>query len=363
MSARRVPLARLARPAARFALAVALACLVGAGLLLATGQSPAQAAVGIFQGAFGSSITTLASLALSTPLILSALSFIFAFRAGVFNAGGQGQFEMGAFAAAWVGFASPFAHLSPWIHVPLVVLGGAVGGALWALPPILWKVAAGMNEILTTLMMSYVASLLNQYLVEDVYRATGVQPGANTQTFPLAAGARFPPLFPQSQVTFMLPLAIAAAVFIAWFYARTVTGYELGMVGTGREVAEGAGLNVRRLMVVAMLGSGALAGMAGAAVTGGVFFADITPFSSNVGFNGILAALLAGNVPLLAPVTGLFFGALQNGGLGLQIFTPISRYIADVLTAGLVMFVSARSLPGEGWRRRPRLPGRSRSHA
>lgn len=339
----------LLRASGRTAMAIGFALLVAALVLIGTRQSPWVAAQGIFQGAFGSSITTLSTLALATPLIFSALSFAFGFRAGIFNAGGQGQFEMGAFLAAWAGFSPWFSAWPGYAHVPLVILAGAVGGALWSLPPILWKIYAGMNEILTTLMMSYVASLLNQYLVLNVFRAANLQPGANAQTSPLVHAAQFPVLFPQSQVTLMLPLALGMAIGLWVFYRWSILGYEFTMVGKGEALAESSGLPVKRLKIMAMLGSGALAGLAGATVVGGVFMADVTPIGGSVGFNGILAALLAGNTPIGIPLTAMFFGAIQNGGLGLQIFTPVSRYISDVVMAAIIIFASARTLPRVRW--------------
>jgi simple sugar transport system permease protein len=327
------------------ALSAALACLVAAVILLATNQNPVDALNGLWQGAFGSNLQTYSTLAQATPLMFAALSFMFAFRAGIFNAGGEGQFVMGAFAGAWVGFTPALAGLPAIIHLPLVVLAGAAGGAIWSLPPILLKIYAGTSEILTTLMMSYIADQLNDYLVLDVFRASTIQPGTNSQTPMLVKSAQFPVLFPQSQVTFMLPLALILAVAIFAFFRRTVLGYELNLLGTGPRVARSAGVPTKRLMLTAMLVSGGLAGMAGVAVVGGTFQADITPFTTNVGFNGILAALLARNYALAIPLTSLFFGALQQGGIGLQIYTPISQYISDVIMATIIIFASATSVP------------------
>ena len=352
---------RVLSPIAGVVLAVALAALVSALVLTATGQSPVDAARGLWDGAFGGRQETLATLAQTTPLLFAALSFMFAFRAGIFNAGGQGQFIMGAFAAAWVGAAGPFRGLPAAIHIPLVVLAGAVGGAVWSLPPILLRIFGGTNEILTTLMMSYIAALLNDYLVQSVFRASNIQPGTNAQTPLISHAAKFPTLFSGSQVTFLLPVGVGAAVLIWAFYRGTVGGYELDMFGKGAAVARSGGIATRRSMLVAMVVSGALAGIAGAEIVGGVFYADITPFTSDVGFNGILAALLVGNQALLIPFSALFFGAVQQGGLGLQIFTPISQYIAGILTATLIIFASARTFPFAG--RLPRVRRRAREAA
>lgn len=326
-------------------IACVFAAVVGSAILVSTGQSPAGAATGLWNGAFGDREATLATLAQTTPLVLAALSFMFAFRAGIFNAGGQGQFIMGAFFAAVVGAAGVFDSLPRGLHVLLLVLAGALGGAVWSLPPILLKVFAGTNEILTTLMMSYVAALLNDYLVQSIYRAPDIQPGTNAQTPVIADAAKLPTLFSGSQVTILLPAGVLLAIGIWAFYRRTVLGYEMNLFGRAPAVARTSGIGTRRVAITAMLVSGALVGIAGAEVVGGTFFADITPFTSDIGFNGILAALLVGNLPLLIPFAALFFGAVQQGGLGLQIFTPISQYIAGILMATIIVFASARTFP------------------
>lgn len=338
-------LASALRSTAGVVIACVLAGIVGSAILVTTGQSPVDAATGLWHGAFGSRQATLATLTQTTPLVLAALSFMFAFRAGIFNAGGQGQFIMGAFFAAVVGAAGIFDGLPRWLHVLLLVLAGAVGGAIWALPPILLKLFAGANEILTTLMMSYVAVLLNDYLVQSVYRAPDIQPGTNSQTPVIADAAKLPTVFGGSQVTILLPIGVLLAAGIWVFYRRTVLGYEMNLYGRAPAVARTSGIGTRRVAITAMLVSGAIIGIAGAEAVGGTFFADITPFTTDVGFNGILAALLVGNLPLLIPFAALFFGAVQQGGLGLQIFTPISQYIAGILMATIIVFASARSFP------------------
>lgn len=340
--------------------AVALAALVGALVLVSVGKDPVSAYGGLLDGAFGSGAKTKATLAQTTPLILAALSFVVAFRAGIFNAGGQGQVVMGAFLAAAVG-----SQLSPSLPGPVavlvVVLAGALGGAAWSLPPVLFKVWWGTNEILTSLMLTYVAALLNDYLVQGPFRAASVQPGANAQTESLPDNAHFPVVLPDSQVTFILPLSLALAVFIWWAFRRTTLGYELRLHGQSPLAARSGGIATKRLMIIGMLVSGALAGVAGAAIVGGVFQAQISPFPPDVGFNGILAALLVGNSPIFAPLAALFFGALSQGGLGLQIFNGVSQYIASVLTATVILFIAPRVLP-ESWSKvRRRLGSRSRS--
>jgi ABC-type uncharacterized transport system permease subunit len=319
---------------------------VGSVVILIGHGNPLTVAHGLEQGSIGSNGALVATLAQTTPLVLAALSFAVALRAGVFNAGGQGQFLMGAFGSALAGFATPLAGLPAPLHVLVVLGAGALFGAAWSAVPILLKLWQGTDEILTSLMLSYVAIQLNDWLVLDEFRAPSVQPGANSQTSALAPSARFPELVHGSALTFMALVAVGLCIVAAVYYRRTTPGYESTLVGSNQRFALAVGVNVTVKMAAAMLASGALAGLAGASVVGGFFHADITPFVSNVGFNGILASLLVGNSPLLMPLGAFFFGALQQGGIGLQIFSGQSQYIADVLTAIIIVFIAMRRRPG-----------------
>jgi len=326
--------------------AVVLAALVAGLLLLLVGQDPLVAFGGLVDGSVGSSTNLLATLAQTTPLLLAALSFVVAFQAGIFNAGGQGQVVIGAFTAAAVGSWPPLGVLPGSMQVLVVVLAGAAGGAIWALPPILMKIAWRTSEILTSLLLSYVAELLNGFLVQGHFRAKSVQPGTNAQTESLLPGAHFPHLAAGgSQVTFLLPVGVLLAIAAWWMLRRTTLGYEMTFHGKSPLAARAAGVNITKVSVIAMMLSGALAGIAGAAIVGGVFQADTTPFPPDIGFNAILAALLVGSSALLVPFSAFFFGALTQGGLGLQIFTGTSQYIASVITATIILFAAPRALP------------------
>ncbi|MFE4952404.1 ABC transporter permease [Leifsonia sp. NPDC056665] len=331
-------------------IALALAAGIGAVILAVTGQSPVDAYSGILQGSFGTANDFQATLALTTPLILSGLAFVVAFRSGVFNAGTQGQLVMGAFGASVAGSAPELASLPPIIHFVVILLVAMVFGAAWSLPPILMKIAWGTSEILTSLMLTYVAALLNDYLVQGPFRAKHLQPGANSQTEPFSASAHFPVLIPGTQVTVMLIIGIVLAVGIWLFFRRTTLGFKMVFFGKSPDAVRAAGISSKRVLITAMLGSGAVAGLAGAAIAGGVFQADITPFPADVGFNGVLAALLVNGSPMLVPFSSLLFGALAQGGLGLQVFGGISQYIASVLTATIILFAAPKSVP-EGLKR------------
>lgn len=344
----------------RAALVILASAIVGIIVIEIGGGNPVTVAQGLFEGSIGSGNAFVASLAQTTPLIFAALSFAVAFRAGVFNAGGQGQFEFGAFGAALAGFASPLRGLPAPLHLLVVLLSGAAFGAAWSAIPILLKLWQGIDEILTSLMLSYVASQLNAWLVLGPFKSPSVQPGTNSQTATLAKTASFPLLVSGSPLSFMIVVGVGLCALAALYYRYTVAGYEARLVGGSPRFAAISGVRVRSKMLTAMLSSGAIAGLAGTAVVGGYFHADITPFGSNVGFNGILAALLVGCVPLAIPFGAFFFGALAQGGLGLQIFSNQPQYIADVLMAIVVVFVAMRRRPDklmERLGRRSSTPG------
>ena len=324
-------------------LAILLGFAAAAVLVLVSGKNPVDAAGALAKGAFGSPNAIAGTLALATPLIFTALAFAVAFRGDMFNAGLDGQLIIGGFCSAWVGFSF---EMSPLLHIPLMLLAGAVGGAFWALLPAIWRVALGANEIVTTLMMNFIAVALTDYLVLYPFRL-GTQSGSAIKTASIAASADLPKLWPPYNVTIALPLAVVAAFVIWYVLRRFVVGYEVRMVGTAPGFSLSGGIPAGSRQIGVMLVSGALAGIGGAAQVGGVFHAFASPFSQGLGFNGVLVALLVGGGPLAIPFAAVFIGALQSGAIGMELTTEISRYIVGALTAMIILFVSARQF---GWR-------------
>ena len=332
------PLVRaLRRPIAAVILGIAVAGL----LVLLTGKDPVAAAGALLKGSFGSPSAIAGTLSLATPLLFSALAFAAAFRGSMFNAGVDGQLLIGAFASAVVGFTF---HLPGIIHIPLMLAAGALGGALWAFLPAIWRVMLGANEVVTTLMMNFIAAALTDYFVLYPFRAAG-QSGSAIKTAPIAASAELPRIWEPYAVTIALPIALVCC-FLVWFgLRRLVVGYEIRMVGTSPGFARASGIDPGRRQVAVMLVSGALAGLGGAAQVGGVFHAFVSPFAANLGFNGVLVALLVGNSPVGIPFGAGFVAALQSGAIGMELTTSISRYIVGALTAIIIIFVAARQIP------------------
>jgi len=324
-------------------IAIVLGFVAAAVLVLLIGKDPLEAASALWRGAFGTPNNIAGTLALATPLIFSALAFAVAFRGSMFNAGVEGQLIIGAFLSAFVGFS--FDGLPAIVHIPLMLGAGALGGALWALLPAIWRVGLGANEIVTTLMMNFIAIALTDYLVLYPFRLPG-QSGSAIRTESISPSAELFSLWPPYNVTIALPLAIFCVV-IAWYVLRRfVVGYEVRMVGSAPRFAKTAGIPPSRHMIGVMLISGALAGLGGAAQVGGVFNAFVSPFATGLGFNGVLVALLVGNAPLGIPFAAVFIGALQSGAIGMELTTSISRYLVAALTATIIIFVSARQFGG-----------------
>jgi simple sugar transport system permease protein len=249
---------------------------------------------------------------------------------------------VGALASAVVGSS---VQLPAVVHIPLMLAAGAIAGAMWAFLPAIWRVALGANEVVTTLMMNFIAVGLTDFLVLYPLRAPG-QSGSAIKTTPIALTAELPRIWPPFNVTIALPIAILCAVLLWYALRRSVIGYEVRMVGTAPEFARSSGIDPGRRRIAVMLVSGALAGIGGAAQVGGVFHAFVSPFAANLGFNGVLVSLLVGNSAIGIAPAAVFIAALQSGAITMELTTSISRYIVGALTAMIIVFVSARRF---GW--------------
>lgn len=318
--------------------AVLVAAAVSALLLWAGGYDPVQAARAAFGGAFGSadallSITTVRAI----PLMLTGLAIALAFRAGVWNIGAEGQLLAGALAAAWIGLVG--SSLPRWILVPLLLALAGCAGALWALVPALMKLRLGVGEVITTLLMSFVGIYLTAYLVHGpLQEPRGVFP----QTEAIAESARLPALVPGTRLHIGLLLAVAAAAALAWLLRRTRLGFRLRAVGASPEAARVAGkIDTGRVLLVAFLGSGALAGLAGGVQVAGVTYALYEGYSPGWGYSAIAVALLAALDPFWVLATALLFGALEAGAAAMQRDAGVPAVWAVAVQALVILTVLA----------------------
>lgn len=321
--------------------AIVLGLVVGAVIIAVMGENPLRAYSALFLGAFGNLNRILGTLTRATPIIITGLAVALPFRAGLFNIGVEGQLLMGALAAAVVG--SRFAGLPGFLHLPLAILAAALGGGLWALIPAWLKARRGIHEVINTIMMNFIANAVLAYLVVEVLRMPGEMIPKTPPVLPSAMLARFSDFIPGITARLNLGFVIALVLALVLYYLlwRTTFGYEIRAVGHNAKAAAYAGINVSRCIVITMILSGALAGLAGAERILGFDRTLALGFSPGFGFEGIAVALLGRNHPVGVLLAALLFGALSSGGVWLSFTTDIPADIVVVLQAIIIFFVAA----------------------
>ncbi len=277
------------------------------------------------------------SLARVTPLIFTGLAVAIGLRAGLFNIGADGQMTVGALAAALAGAAAP--GLSPAAHVPLVLLAGLLAGAFWGAMAGLLKAWRGVHEVISTIMLNYVASNFCLYLVTHSLKDVA---SMAPQTRAIAPTAWLTPVVPGADLTAGLAVALISAVLIAVLLRATSMGFDIRAVGLGREAARANGIDVSRVTVLTMAISGGLAGLAGAVQVAGVIHRYVDGISGSYGFDGIAVALLGGLSGGGVVLAALFFGALANGAAFMQLQTDVPDSIAVIVQAVVILFTGVR---------------------
>ncbi|WP_336920848.1 ABC transporter permease [Aquipuribacter sp. SD81] len=278
----------------------------------------------------------------ATPLIAGGLAVALPFRAGMFNIGAEGQITVAAILAAYVGFAL---QLPVGVHLVLAVLAGLLGGMLWGAIPGVLKATTGAHEVITTIMLNYVARYLILFLLGTVYfqregRSDPISP-------PVADTAQIPVLVPGGalgRLHWGLVLALAAAAVAWWLINRSTVGFRLRAVGANPEAARTAGMSVPRTYVTVMALAGGFAAIAGISQALGTQRELTTGISAGLGFDAITVALLGRANPLGVVGAGILFGALRAGGLTMQAQTGTSLDIVVVLQALIVLFIAAPAL-------------------
>ncbi len=315
--------------------AVLLALIIGAAIIWISGASPWLAYKALAKGAFGSAEGWRRTLEKTTPLIFSGLAVAFAFKAGLFNIGAQGQLLLGAITAAWVGFA---VHGLPWaIHAPLALVAGLIAGGLYGYIPGALKTYTGAHEVITTIMLNYIAMGLTDYLANGPWKDTSE---GNIV-------ARTPEILPSAHLPTWgwLPLgfllALAVAVFAWWVLERTTIGFEIRTVGRNPHAARYAGMKVARTIILTMVISAMFAGMGGAVETQGVIGRYQPGFNANLGFDGITVALLGKTDPFGVIPAALLLGAMRAGSSQMQFDAHVAKEITDVIQALMLFFVAA----------------------
>jgi simple sugar transport system permease protein len=329
------------------ALAVFTALVIGAIIIMLTGSSFAQmleAYGALLKGSVGSLRAISATLTEATPLILTGLAVAVAFRAGLFNIGGEGQLLVGGMTAVLVGFS--FTTLPWFIHLPLAVLAGIIGGAIWGFIPGFLKAKTGAHEVIVTIMLNYIAYRLVDYLLKStLFQREGRNDPISKS---VEESAQLPALLgwldPAMKVHLGLFLAIAAAFFVWWVLFRTKTGFEFRAVGANPSAARYAGMSVTKVYILVMMLAGALAGLAGAGQVLGVLDRASPGFNAGLGFDGIAVALLGRSNPFGVVLAALLFGGLNAGGQYMQANADVGIDLISVIQALIIIFVAAPAL-------------------
>lgn len=283
----------------------------------------------------------LESLVQSTPYIFTGLAVAVGFRSGLFNIGVEGQLFIGAAAATYVGYA--LTGLPGFIHMPLALLAGALGGAFWAFIPGFLKAKTGGHEVINTIMMNWIAFRLTEWLLSGPMSRPG---SGGMPLSPLIQKSAEIPQFFQAPIRFHLGFIIALLVawLINWLLFKTTWGLNLRTVGTNPRAAKYAGLSTTKSIITAMLISGALAGTAGAVQILAVNRSMALGLSSGYGFDSIALALIGNNTPLGVILASLLFGTLRNGATRMMVVSAIPIDIVDVIQAIILMFVAAPAI-------------------
>ncbi len=321
-------------------LAIGLGFLIGGLIVWLAGYSPMILYTSLIKGAFSGKFEIGTWLSHSSPIILTSLAFIVVFKSGLFNIGAEGQLYIGAFAAAWAGFAL---NLPRYVHLIVAILFGIGAGAFWGFIPGILKAKRDANEFVTSLMLSYVAIHLTSWFVspQGPFKDPTRQAA---QTPPIPGTAQLSRILSPSQLSVAFIIAIVAALAIFYLLQNTTVGFEMRVVGTNQEAARFAGINVDKSMVLSFILGGALAGLAGAGVVLGNLRRFVAHFSPGYGWDGIAGALIGRGNPIGAIFASLLLGALRAGTMRLDRVTAIPYDITIVIEGLIIFFVIVPSL-------------------
>jgi simple sugar transport system permease protein len=325
------------------AVSVALALVgvsaIGAILIATSGASITAAAAAFYEGAFGSRGAILETLVQATPLIFTGLAMVVAFRARVWNIGGEGQFFAGALATIAI------TRAVPGLPGPLLIMGifiaAAVGGGIWGLVPGFLKARFGANEVVVTVMMNYVMLYLVSYVVGGVWRDPS---SFYIQTSSIPTQAWLPHLLTPGRLHLGFVLALVTAGIVSVLLRRSVLGYEIRAVGANPIASRYRGISVGTVTVIVMVISGALAGLAGGVEVAGVHHRLRLDISTGYGFTGIIVALLGQLTPSGTVLAAILFGALVNGSTSMQISAGVPVALVYAIQGLTLIFVLGASV-------------------
>ena len=313
-------------------ISVLLAFVLGCIIMVVLGKNPFQAIQYLLVGAFGDLNKLGQTLNKATPLIFTGLCACFAYRCGVFNLGGEGQFLMGSIVCCVIATKVPFTGLPA---ILLCLVAGAVAGGLWALIPGLLKIFRGQNEMIISIMLNYVATLF----MGVIYTAW-MRDGSVPQTEAVPKETQLTRLF-GLRFTAAFIIAVVVGLLIYYFLFHTSKGFQLRAVGLNMTAAQFNGFAVKRYILVSFVVSGVIAGLGGSAELLGTQYRLINGFAAGYGFDGVAMALIGQLHPIATVVVAIFFAALRVGSTTMQAATGVPTSVSDIIQAMVIVFAVA----------------------
>jgi simple sugar transport system permease protein len=318
---------------------VLLALLAGGIVIALFGFDPFEAGVSMIEGSLGSKNAIGESLVKTIPLIFTGLGYALAARCGMVNIGAEGQLYMGGFLSTLAGVYIP--NLPAAVHLPVAVLAGFIGGGLWGLLAGWLKVKFGASEVITTIMLNYIAQYWVSFLVSGPMKEP---PGVFPQSMPIAQTAILPRILPGTRLHLGIILALLCVYVFYFFLWRTTTGYETRVAGINPEAALYAGIKPSKTILLGMFLAGGFAGLAGTCEILGIQLRMIANFSPGYGFDGIAVALLGQNSPAGIVLAALLFGMIRSGANLMQMVSMVPVSVVYIIQAMVILFVIGSSI-------------------
>lgn len=350
-----VKLHKFVRECFNYLFSLVAVMLIASVLILIQGADPVEAFTEMIRGAVGSRSAIASSIRWSTPVIVSATAAVIAQKSGINNLGIEGQVYFGAFTAA---LAAVYVKGPALFVIAFSVLTGAAAGLLYAVLPAVLKLYLKIDEMITTLMLNYVAIQATEYLTMMVM---GFDSNTNPEmiaTPEIAENVQLFRIMPpyQADVGFLIAVTLGMVVFLLYRYTRV--GYEWTMIGRNQDFARYGGIRNRRNYMIIFLLSGAVAGICGSMEMLGPHMRFRTKFAGNIGWDGIMVALVAKNNPIAAVLTAIVWGMIKAGSLSMERMTSVNRVLVTLVQALFVLFLTV-DFKGLSIKLRERKEGRS----
>lgn len=320
-----------------YLLAMVLVLIIASILILIQGSNPIEAFRQIIVGSMGSRAAIARSIRWITPVIIASMAAVVAHRSGIINLGIDGQVYVGAFFSA---LAGAYISLPSVVHIPVAILIGGISGALFAFIPSLLKGILKINEMVVTLMFNYVAILMTEYLTMQIMNLDADIRPEMIATPEILETAKLTQIMPPYQATTGIFIAIVVFVVLFLFYKLTKRGYEWKMIGQNFSFSKYGGIKTLKNYIIIFMTSGFIAGLAGAVEILGPHLRFRSNFSSNIGWDGIMVALIAKDNPKTTFVVAIIWGLIKAGSLAMERTTSVNRILVTLVQALFVLFIT-----------------------